>query len=182
MNANAAGAANLNASLREAAEILLIDDDALAMTAAASALDEAGYIVHQARDRQAALKAARHLALDLVICDVNLTGESGLELCRDLRKLPGMEDVPTMFVSASQLPDIVRRSHEAGGAYYLRKPLDPEVLVELVGKALWLPHLVQSRLAMHQPASQPVPAPAARPSAATLSLTAAITGIRLPQA
>jgi DNA-binding NarL/FixJ family response regulator len=93
-----------------------------------------------------------------------------------------MEDVPMMFVSATQLPDIVRRSHDAGGAYYLRKPLDPEVLVELVGKALWLPHLVQSRLAMHQPKNQPVPAPSARPSAATLSLTAAITGIRLPQA
>jgi len=178
MNAN-----HSNAQLREPAEILLVDDDVLALTAMAAALDAAGYVVHQARDRQAALKAARNLALDLVICDVNLAGESGLELSRELRKLPGMEDVPVMFVSATQLPDIVRRSHEAGGAYYLRKPLDPEVLVELVGKALWLPHLVQSRLAMHQPAAQSVPSPAAsRPSAATLSMTAAITGIRLPLA
>jgi two-component system chemotaxis response regulator CheY len=175
-------ASSLNASLREPAEILLVDDDVLALTATAATLDMAGYVVHQARDRQAALKAGRTLALDLVICDVNLGGESGLELCRDLRKLPGMEDVPMMFVSATQLPDIVRRSHEAGGAYYLRKPLDPDVLVELVGKALWLPHLVQSRLAMHQPASQAMPSPAARPSAATLSMTAAITGIRLPTA
>lgn len=175
-------ASSVNASLREPAEILLVDDDVLALTATAATLDMAGYIVHQARDRQAALKAGRTLALDLVICDVNLGGESGLELCRDLRKLPGMEDVPMMFVSATQLPDIVRRSHEAGGAYYLRKPLDPDVLVELVGKALWLPHLVQSRLAMHQPAPQAMPSPAARPSAATLSMTAAITGIRLPTA
>ncbi|HEX5103609.1 MAG TPA: response regulator [Pirellulaceae bacterium] len=172
----------MNAIAREPAEILLVDDDPLALTAAAAALDMAGYIVHQAQDRRAALKAARTLALDLVICDVNLAGESGLELWRELRKLAGMEDVPVMFVSATQLPDIVRRSHEAGGAYYLRKPLDPEVLVELVGKALWLPHLVQSRVAMHQPAAQAVPAPAARPSAATLSMTAAITGIRLPLA
>lgn len=174
--------ASSHGGLREPAEILLVDDDMLALTATAATLDMAGYVVHQARDRQAALKAGRTLALDLVICDVNLAGESGLELCRDLRKLPGMEDVPTMFVSASQLPDIVRRSHEAGGAYYLRKPLDPDVLVELVGKALWLPHLVQSRLAMHQPASQAVPSPASRPSAATLSMTSAITGIRLPMA
>jgi DNA-binding response OmpR family regulator len=172
----------MNASAQGPAEILLVDDDPLALTAAAAVLDMAGYTVHQARDRQAALKAARSIALDLVICDVNLAGESGLELCRELRRLPGMEDVPVMFVSATQLPDIVRRSHEAGGAYYLRKPLDPEVLVELVGKALWLPHLVQSRLAMHAPASQAVPAPAAKPSPVTLSLTSAITGIRLPLA
>lgn len=167
----------MNTIAREPAEILLVDDDPLALTGAAAVLDRAGYIVHQAMDRLAALKAARNLGLDLVICDVNLAGESGLELCRELRRMPGMQDVPMMFISATQLPDIVRKSHEAGGAYYLRKPLDPEVLVELVGKALWLPHLVQSRLSMHQPAAQPVPPPAARPATA-----AAISGLRLPLA
>jgi len=171
-----------HATLREPAEILLVDDDPLALIATAAALDMAGYVVHQAKGRQAAIKAARTLGLDLVICDVNLAGESGLELCRELRKLPGLEDVPVMFISATQLPDIVRRSHEAGGAYYLRKPLDPEVLVELVGKALWLPHLVQSRLAMHQPATQPMPAPAAKPAAARSATLSAISNIRLPQA
>jgi DNA-binding NarL/FixJ family response regulator len=98
-----------------------------------------------------------------------------------------MQDVPVMFVSSTQLPDIVRRSHEAGAAYYLRKPLDPDVLVELVGKALWLPHLVQSRLSRHdsaqhdlsrhEPAQQPVPVPTKRRTA-----LAAISGIRLPLA
>src|SRR5439155_924558 len=72
---------------------------------------------------------------------------------------PGMQDVPVMFISRTQLPDIVRRSHEAGAAYYLRKPIDPEVLIDLVGKALWLPHLVHSRISMHQPATQAVPPP-----------------------
>jgi CheY-like chemotaxis protein len=172
---------------REPAEILLIDDDPLSLTATAAILDRAGYSVHQARDRQSAMKAGRTIGLDLIVCDVNLQGESGLDLCRDLRRLPGMEDVPVMFISASQLPDIVRRSHEAGGAYYLRKPLDPEVLVELIGKALWMPHLVQSRLSMHQANPQPVPPPAARsavlaPSSSGDSVKAAISGIRLPLA
>ena len=94
-----------------------------------------------------------------------------------MRRLPGMQDVPVMFISRTQLPDIVRRSHEAGAAYYLRKPLDPEVLVDLVGKALWLPHLVETRLAMHARAPLPIPAPRARTSA-----RAAVQGIRLPLA
>jgi CheY-like chemotaxis protein len=50
-----------------------------------------------------------------------------------------------MFLSGAQIPDIIRRSHAAGGTYYLRKPFDPEVLVELVQKALWMPHLASSR-------------------------------------
>ena len=84
-----------------------------------------------------------------------------------------------MFISSSQLPDIIRRSHDAGGAYYLRKPLDPEVLIDLVSKALWLPHLVQSRLAMHEPAAQPVPPPRKR---AGITRASAIQGIRMPLA
>jgi len=162
----------------EPAEILLVDDDPLALASAAMALDAAGHMVYQARDRIAALKIARTEALDLVICDLNLNGDNGLELSRELRRLPGMQDVPVMFVSRTQLPDIVRRSHEAGAAYYLRKPLDPEVLTDLVGKALWLPHLVQTRLSMHEPASQAVPAPQQKKSARQ----AAIQGIRLPLA
>lgn len=163
--------------VRQPAEILIIDGDPLTLMGTAAVLDLAGYVCHCARDRQTAVNAARTIGLDLVICDVHLGEQSGLELCRELRLLPGMQDVPVMFVSTSQLPDIVRRSHEAGGAYYLRKPLDPSVLVELVGKALWLPHIVQSRLAMHEPAPQTV-----RPPARLRSAAAALSGIRMPLA
>jgi CheY-like chemotaxis protein len=104
----------MNSLARQPAELLVIDSDPLTMMGTAAVLDMAGYACHCARDRQAAVKAARAIALDLVICDVNLGGDSGLDVCRELRLLPGMQDVPVMFVSASQLPDIVRRSHEAG--------------------------------------------------------------------
>jgi DNA-binding response OmpR family regulator len=163
---------------RQPAEILLIDEDQACAASAAGVLEAAGYSVHSARERSAALRCARLQAVDLVICDVNLGGQSGLDLCREIRKLPGMLDVPVMFVSSAQAPDIVRRSHEAGGAYYLRKPLDSEVLLDLVGKALWLPHLVQSRLSMHQAAAHSVPPPQKKPAARS----AAVQGLRMPLA
>jgi two-component system chemotaxis response regulator CheY len=168
----------MNATTREPAEILVIDDDSLALASTAAALDSAGHIVYQARDRMSALRIARIEALDLVVCDVNLGADSGLDLSRELRRLPGMQDVPVMFISRTQLPDIVRRSHEAGAAYYLRKPLDPEVLIDLVGKALWLPHLVQTRLSMHEPTTQAIPPPRKKVGARA----AAVQGIRLPLA
>jgi CheY-like chemotaxis protein len=167
----------MNLNRNEPAEILVIDDDLLAMSGISAALEAAGHIVYQARDRVAALRIARAKALDLLICNLSLAGDSGLEVTRELRLLPGMQDVPSMFVSRTQLPDIVRRSHEAGAAYYLRKPIDPEVLVDLVGKALWLPHLVETRLSMHEPARRVVPAPRAR-----TAKSAAVQGIRLPLA
>jgi CheY-like chemotaxis protein len=167
----------MNSTNREPAEILIVDEDSLSLASATEALDAAGHIVYQARDRRSALKIANTQALDLIICDVSIAGDSGLELSREMRRLPGMQDVPVMFVSRTQLPDIVRRSHEAGAAYYLRKPLDPDVLIDLVGKALWLPHLVHSRLAMHEPAAQAVP-----PPRKMTARQAAVQGIRLPLA
>ena len=166
----------MNSTNREPAEILIIDEDSLALASATEALDAAGHAVFQARDRKSALKIATTQGLDLIISDVSIGLDSGLDLARELRRLPGMQDVPVMFVSRTQLPDIVRRSHEAGAAYYLRKPLDPDVLIDLVGKALWMPHLVHSRLSMHEPAAQAVP-----PRKMT-TRQVAVQGIRLPLA
>ena len=115
------------------------------------------------RDAAAALKAVRSLSLDLILCDIDLEGDSGLELCRALRAVPGCQDIPLIIVSAAPAADMVRRAHEAGGAYYLRKPYDPEVLLELVEKALWMPHLVRSRVARPHMLAPPLGTPARQP-------------------
>ncbi len=136
------------------AVILIVDSDPLTLTATSAALYMVGYECHGAADSEAALKAARRLSLDLVICDVHVQGESGLMLCGEIKRQDGMADVPIMFVSANQLPDIIRRAYDTGGAYFLRKPFDPRVMLELVEKALWMPHLVESRT---QPSQSLVP-------------------------
>ena len=166
----------MNTLTSDKATILVVDSDPVLLTGTAAVLHTAGYECHCARDTQGALKAARTLPLDLVICDVLLGGESGLDLCKNLRKLPGCIDVPVMFVSSQQLPDIIRRSYEAGAAYYLRKPFDPEVLIELVSKALWMPHLVKGKLRNQSGkrfdlAGPPISAPAMSPA----SLSSAVS-------
>lgn len=140
------------------AVILIIDSDPITMTGMAAVLDMSGYECHCARGREAAMKAAATLPLDLIVCDANLNGESGLDLCQEIRETETLSDVPLMFVSSSQRPDIIRRTHEAGAAYYLRKPFDPEVLIELVNKALWMPHLVRTRIEHTAQAQQTRPA------------------------
>lgn len=136
----------MNAKQTEKPVILVVDPDALTLTAMAASLHLSGYECICAQDGQAALKAAEAESLDLIICDLGVDGNQGLEISRQVRGITGLSDVPVMFVSANQTPDIVRRTHDAGGAYYLRKPFDPEVMLELVDKALWMPHLVGSRL------------------------------------
>ena len=128
------------------AQILVIDDDAEVIANLANILSTAGYACHCCRSCEAAVETVRRVSPDLIISDINLAGHSGLTLCERLRKEEGLIDVPLMFLSGAQIPDIIRRSHAAGGTYYLRKPFDSGVLLELVDKALWMPHVAANRL------------------------------------
>lgn len=128
------------------AKILVIDDEATVLTEVSQTLIAAGYAVRTASDPLGAETTALSWDPDLIVSDINLGEESGLELCKRLRSLPGLEEIPVMFLSGAQLPNIVRRAHAAGGFYYVRKPFDHEVLLELVDKALWMPSLVTSHM------------------------------------
>ena len=127
--------------------ILAIDDEPEVLKELAAVLDRAGYRCHCCETSEAAIDFARSSSPDLILSDISLNGQSGLELCERIKDDPGLQHVPVMFLSGAQIPDIIRRSHSVGGTYYLRKPFDPDVLVDLIDKALWMPHLVDRRLA-----------------------------------
>jgi DNA-binding response OmpR family regulator len=129
------------------ANILLIDDEAETLSELAETLSRSGFSCRSARNAATAQELALRSAPDLIISDINLDGQNGLELCASLKDAhPALADVPVIFLSAAQIPHIVRRAREAGGSYYLRKPIDPEVLIELVDKALWMPHLLSHQV------------------------------------
>jgi len=127
--------------------VLLIDDEIEVLTGLGRILGAAGFNCHSACDSASALEIAAKVQPDLVISDINLAGTSGLTLCEQIKQLTGLEDVPVMFLSGAQIPDIIRRAHAAGGVYYVRKPFDPQVMLELIDKALWMPALVGNQLA-----------------------------------
>jgi len=124
--------------------VLAIDEHPDILTEIASVLHSAGYGCRCANDAQSAAEAIQQGAPDLIISDVNLSGHSGLAFCDELKRRFALREVPVMFLSAGQVPDIIRRCHAHGGTYHLRKPFDAPVLVELVEKARYQPHLAQA--------------------------------------
>jgi CheY-like chemotaxis protein len=131
---------------RSKAVILMIDDELEVLAELARTLRATSYTCHACTDPAAAVELACEIQPDLIISDINIGGESGLELCERLKQDPGLTLTPVMFLSGAQIPDVIRRAHAAGGTYYLRKPFDPQVLLELVEKALWMPHLVREHV------------------------------------
>ncbi|MGC4006207.1 MAG: response regulator [Pirellulales bacterium] len=124
--------------------VLVIDDDPDIVASLARVLAVAGYNTHCCHDYDGVIECVGAVAPDLIVSDINLAGQSGLRLIETIKRDMGMSGTPVIFLSGAQIPDIIRRAHEAGGTYYLRKPFDPQVLLELVDKALWMPHLVQA--------------------------------------
>lgn len=126
--------------------ILLIDDEVDVLDGLTTILTAAGYRIYAAASAEAALRSISEIEADLIVCDINLGGQSGLTLCEQLKRTIGTRSVPILFLSGAQIPDVIRRAHAAGGSYYLRKPFDPQVLLELVDKALWMPHVTAAHM------------------------------------
>jgi DNA-binding response OmpR family regulator len=121
--------------------VLVVDSEQEVLEKATAALAKAGFGCRCCTTADAASAAARAAPPDLIICDLNLGGENGLEVCRRIKEYPGLDGVPVMFLSGVQLPDVVSGSRAAGGSYCLRKPFAPAVLVELIEQALAVPAL-----------------------------------------
>ena len=126
--------------------ILVVDADPVSIANTRTILDCQKYKVHTAQNCDAALVLAAGLNLDLILTDIRIGDRSGIELIQTIRAIPGCIDVPVMFACASQAPGVIRRTHEFGAAFHLRKPIDPFVLLELVERAMWMPHLVHNHL------------------------------------
>lgn len=130
--------------------ILVVDDEKEVLESVANVLTEAGFDCQCCNSAQAAIEFAAMQTPDMIVSDINLGGHSGLEMCERIKEDAALNSVPVMFLSGAQIPDIIRRSHAVGGTYYLRKPFDPGVLVELVDKAMWMPQLAENRARQRQ--------------------------------
>ena len=135
----------MNALRHDRQHVLVVDDEVEVLEEVAEVLQRANFDCYCCTTPEAAVASAEIDPPDLIISDINLHGQSGLAMCERIREITALKHVPVMFLSGAQIPDIIRRSHAAGGTYYLRKPFDPEVLVELIDKALWMPPVAAHR-------------------------------------
>jgi len=112
----------------DAPHILLVDDDARLRALAGKFLTEQGFRVTQAGSAALAREHLRAMDFDLMVLDVMMPGETGLEFTGDLRadRAPSM---PILLLTARDTPEDIIAGFEAGADDYLGKPFDPRVLV-----------------------------------------------------
>lgn len=110
----------------DAPHLLVVDDDERLRSLLQRFLTEEGFRVTSAADAAAARRALGAFAFDLIVLDLMMPGESGLELTESLRR-EGTE-VPILMLTARGAPDDRVAGFEHGVDDYLAKPFDPREL------------------------------------------------------
>ncbi|HEY1075286.1 MAG TPA: HAMP domain-containing sensor histidine kinase, partial [Fontimonas sp.] len=87
-----------------------------------------------------ALARARLRQPDLVLLDMAMPGMDGVQTCRDLRQLPGMEQLPILFVTAANDRASLVAAFAAGAVDYITKPFVVEELLVRVRTHMDLKH------------------------------------------
>ena len=112
----------------DAPHILIVDDDRRIRELLKRYLSESGYRVTAAEHAAEARARLQGMSFDLIVLDVMMPGESGLDLTRDLRRT---SSVPILMLTARGEASDRIDGLERGVDDYLAKPFEPrELLLE----------------------------------------------------
>jgi two-component system, OmpR family, phosphate regulon response regulator OmpR len=106
--------------------LLVVDDDARLRELLRRYLSDSGFRVTAAADASAARACLASFAFDLVVLDVMMPGENGLELTCALRT---KGRIPVLLLTAMAEPEDRVNGLEQGADDYLSKPFEPRELV-----------------------------------------------------
>jgi CheY-like chemotaxis protein len=117
----------------DAPRVALVVDDVADVTDMLSVLlTHAGYEVVTAASAPQALKAASKRKFDIIISDIGMPEMNGYQLAREMRLLPGYENIPMVAVTGYSMFDDRKRSASAGFNAHMTKPIDPRALLDLI--------------------------------------------------
>lgn len=113
--------------------ILVIDDDGKLRNLIVRYLSEHGYLVTAAADTADARGKLASFTFDLIVLDLMMPGEHGLDFALDLRR---RSSVPILMLTAMSEPEDRIAGLEKGADDYLIKPFEPRELLLRIGNIL----------------------------------------------
>jgi two-component system, cell cycle response regulator len=113
-------------------DILVVDDNPINLKVLRAVLEKAGYSVRCAVNGHDTLQEIARLKPDLVLLDVQMPDIDGFEVCRRLKSSKVSEDIPVIFITATDTVEGQVEGFKSGGVDYISRPLQmPEVLARV---------------------------------------------------
>lgn len=108
-------------------KILLIEDDKLLAQSLKDFLELEGFDVDVGYSAQDALDLTFENEYDLYLFDINLSGENGLEIIKELKEAE--DNTPVIFITALTTLDTISEAFQLGAVDYIKKPFHPQELI-----------------------------------------------------
>ena len=116
--------------------ILIIDDEPRITAALMTRLEAAGYTVYHAINGLAGVEAAAMYEPDAIILDIRMPDIDGYETCTRIRRLPRLNDVPIVFLSANVQDEAIHKSNTVGGDCFISKPYESSAIINTVERLI----------------------------------------------
>ena len=108
--------------------ILLIEDEEDIAALIKLQAELSGYKLHVEVDGINGYRAIDREKPDLVILDIMLPGENGLDVCRRMKSAPELKNIPVIILSAKGDELDIVLGLELGADDYVQKPFSPKIL------------------------------------------------------
>ncbi len=116
--------------------VLVVDDNEPNRLLAQQTLEDEGYSVILATGGAEGVAAFERHPPDCVLLDVRMPGIDGIAACQQMRRIPGGQEVPIVFLTAQRDVDTLDRALQVGADDFLTKPVRPAELIVRVQAAL----------------------------------------------
>ncbi|MBU6413846.1 MAG: sigma-54 dependent transcriptional regulator [Planctomycetes bacterium] len=114
--------------------VLIVDDKEMMRDSVAATLSRAGFEVSTATDAGAALESMAKRRPDVVITDLRMPGQTGVELLEAVKKID--EDLPVILMTAFGTIETAVRAMKSGAFDYLTKPFEGDELIIAAKRAV----------------------------------------------
>lgn len=116
--------------------ILLVDNQEIALATAEAILKKEGYSVYKTRNGAEGLKVATQLHPHLIITDIVMPRIDGIEMFKSLQANGDIDNIPVIALSAKTSAEDEYKLLEMGFFDFIAKPINPIRLVARVKRAL----------------------------------------------
>jgi DNA-binding response OmpR family regulator len=118
---------------RSQTHVLLVDDDPKLSAILQAMLIPWGLKVTTLSDPERFWLVVNEVQPNLLILDIEMPGVSGLELCRRIRNHPDWSEIPIIFLTAHNAPNLVQEVFAIGADDFVTKPvIEPEIILRIL--------------------------------------------------
>jgi two-component system, chemotaxis family, chemotaxis protein CheY len=116
-------------------KVLIVDDSSLIHQMYRLVLNRYDCQIVDAMNGQEALEVlAAHKDVDLILLDINMPVMNGVQFMEKSRSLPVVRNIPVIIISTEGKESDTLRGLQLGAKGYLKKPFEPDLLHDLIGK------------------------------------------------